>query len=357
MNRDRIVALIVILLVILAGAVWRLYSPGEEKTAAEASGPVAQVKTALIRQGVLTERITAYGSVIPAPGARQTVSLPFESQVMQIMVSNGQKVSQGNDLLEIKPSPDTALQLEQAKQDYDLSRQSLQNMEGKFELKLATNDQVLQARQALQQARSRLESLKKRGVGPPRLLRAEVGGLIKKVFVSEGAIVPPGKPLLEIVAQNRLEVRLGVEPDDINRVAPDQPVSLTRVNVPAAPPVTGQIRKISYGLDPATRLVDVFVNLPAATGLLLDENISGAITVATAQGLIVPHSAVLPEGQGHSLFTIKDNRALKHQVKLGLRQDQEVEVQGPALHAGDPVVVLGNYELKDGMRVRVEAAP
>ena len=67
----------------------------------------------------MTEHITAYGSVIPAPGALQTVSVPFESQVRQIMVSNGQKVPKGNDLLEIKPSPDTRLQLEQAHQDLE----------------------------------------------------------------------------------------------------------------------------------------------------------------------------------------------------------------------------------------------
>ena len=124
---------------------------------------------------MLTENIAAYGSVIPAPGAVQTVSVPFESQVMQIMVSNGQKVSKGNDLLKIKPSPDTALQLEQAVQALDLARQSLQFVERKFELKLATNDQVLQARQALQQAQLRLESMKKRGVGAPRIIRCRCG--------------------------------------------------------------------------------------------------------------------------------------------------------------------------------------
>jgi membrane fusion protein, multidrug efflux system len=357
MRRGRIIALIVILALILAVAVWRLYHPEVAKTAGELSGPVAQVQTAPIREGVMNENIAAYGSVIPAAGAVQSVSVPFESQVVQIMVNQGQKVSKGNDLLEIKPSPDTALQLEQAGQAYDLARQSLSYMERKFELKLATNDQVLQVKQALQQAQSRLESLKKRGVGAPRIIHADVGGLIKKVFAQEGAIVPAGNPLLEIVAQNRLEVRLGVEPDDINRVAPNQPVSLTRVNVPKAPAVTGHIRKISYGLDPATRLVDVFVTIPASAEFLLGESTSGAITVATAQGLIVPHAAVLPEGQGYSLFTIKDNRAVKHQVQVGLRNDQEVEVKGAGLQAGESVVVLGNYELKNGMAVKVEAAP
>ncbi len=356
MRWGRSIAIILILVVILTVAVWRLRH-AEEGGTGGTPGPVAKVKTAPIRQGVMTENITAYGSVIPAPGALQTVSVPFESQVMQIMVSSGQKVSKGNDLLEIKPSPDAALQLEQAAQAYDLARQSLQFMERKFELKLATNDQVLQAQQALQQAQLRLESMKKRGVGAPRIIHADVGGLIKKVFAQEGAIVPAGNPLLEIVAQNRLEVRLGVEPDDINRVAPNQSVSLTRVNVPAAPAVTGHIRKVSYGVDPATRLVDVFVTLPTGAEFLLGESTSGEITVATVQGLIVPHSAVLPEGQGYSLFTIKDNRAVKHLVQVGLRNDREVEIKGGDLQAGEPVVVLGNYELKDGMAVKVEATP
>ena len=79
--------------------------------------------------------------------------------------------------------------------------------------------------------------------------------------------------------------------------------------------------------------------------------------MASAQGLIVPHSAVLPEGRGHSLFTIKDNRAVKHLVQVGLRNDKEVEIKGAGLQAGESVVVLGNYELKNGMAVKVEAAP
>jgi membrane fusion protein (multidrug efflux system) len=359
MKPGRTLFILAIILLLLGVGIWQLHhqeGPGPEG-AGETPGPVAQVQTAPIREGVINKNIAAYGSVIPAPGAVQTVSVPFESQVMQIMVSNGQKVSKGNDLLEIKSSPDTALQLEQAVQALDLARQSLQFVERKFELKLATNDQVLQARQALLQAQLRLESMKKRGVGAPRIIHADVGGLIKKVFAQEGAIVPAGNPLLEIVAQNRLEVRLGVEPDNINQVAPHQLVSLTRVNVPTAPAVTGHIRKIAYGVDPSTRLVDVFVSLPTAADFLLGESTSGEITVASVQGLIVPHSAVLPEGQGYSLFTIKDNRAVKHLVQVGLRNDKEVEIKGAGLKAGEPVVVLGNYELKDGMAAKVEAAP
>ena len=44
---------------------------------------------------------------------------------------------------------------------------------------------------------------------------------------------------------------------------------------------------------------------------------------------------------------------MKHQVRIGLQNDQEVEIQGAGVQAGEPVVVVGNYELKDGMAVKV----
>jgi membrane fusion protein (multidrug efflux system) len=355
-----VIVISIIILSLLAVAVWRLHKvegPGRD-TGGEVQGAVAQVQTAPIRAGVMTEYILSYGSVIPAPGALQSVSVPFESQVIKIMVSNGQKVSRGNSLLEIKPSPDTRLRLEQAQQDLETARETLKDMEGRLALKLATNDQLLKARLNLRQAQLRVASMKKRGIGPPRTLAAPASGLIKQVFVQEGAIVPAGQPLAEIVGQDRLEVRLGVENDAIARVKDRQPVAITRVNVPTLAPVTGHVRKVSYGVNPNTRLVDVFVSLPSTANFLLDESVAGKIAVASARGLIVPRSAVLPGGDGsYTLFTIKDGRAVKHQVRVNLQNDREVEFRDRGLRVGEPVVVVGNYELNDGMAVKVQEAP
>ena len=355
-NLIYVLGLVAILLIIIFWSTHKPEKPEAEK-GSEAKGQVATVRTGLIREGALNEDIAAYGVVLPAPGASQTVSVSFESQIVRVMVSTGQKVAQGNDLLELKPSPGTALALEQAREAHEISRLSLQHMQRRFELKLATNDQVLQARQTMEQAQLKLQSMKKRGIGPARVIRADTGGLIKNVRVQEGAIVAAGNPLVEIVAKNRLEVRLGVEPEDLDRVKENQPVLMTRVNIPALPPFTGYVRKISYGVNPATRLVDVFVSLPAPADSLLDDAISGKIIIAEAHGLMVPRSAVLPEGQGHSLFTIEQDRAVKHQVRLGFHNDKEAEVKDTTLRAGEKVVILGNFELKDGMAVKEEVTP
>ena len=194
---------------LVAGGYWRFVreetSVNEQYSAAsspETPGPqngaeaiVALVRVVPLKEGTVTEEIAVYGTVIPAPGAVQAISVPFESQVRQVFVSNGQRVATGEKLVEIDPSPDTQLQLEQARNAGAAAQQNLQYVQQRFTLKLATNDQLLQARQAMQDTRLRLESLEQRGIGSKRDLVAEVAGLISKVSVQEGAIVAAGSPL------------------------------------------------------------------------------------------------------------------------------------------------------------------
>jgi membrane fusion protein, multidrug efflux system len=326
---------------------------GEEKSS---QGPIAPVKVVPIKEGTVSEEITVYGTIVPAAGAVQTVSVPFESRVRRILVIEAQQVSQGDALFEIEPSPDAKLQAEQARNDYEAAQKALDYMRQRFALKLATNDQLLQAKQALEQAQAKLESLQRRGVNGLRTIHADVAGLISKVSAQEGAIVPAGNSLLEMVAQNRLEVRLGIEPDDIDKVKLGQVVSLTRVNIPGSEGVTGRVRMISRAANATTRLVDVFVDLSPSSRFLLGEYILGKIAVASAQGLIVPRSAVLPQEDHYVLFTVKDGRAQEHTVRVGLKGANNVEVLAKELHPGDLVVTLGNYELNDGMTVKTEAS-
>jgi membrane fusion protein, multidrug efflux system len=363
------ILIIAVIIVILAGGYrWFSHDEGQTskkdssdlpagETAGSANEPVVSVKTALIKKGTITEDITVYGTVIPAPGAVQTISLPFESKVRRIFVSNGQRVSQGENLLEIEPSPDTSLKLEQAQSAYESAKEDLKHMQQRFNLKLATNDQLQQAKQAFQQAKLNLQSLKKQGIDGQTKIRADISGLIEKISVQEKSIVPAGSPFIEIVAQNRVEVQLGVEPEDTNHLRVGQPISLSSVNVSASSWVTGRIRAISQSVNPATRLVDVFVELPSSPNrFLLGGYVRGKIEIASKVGIVVPRTAVLPEEDHYVLFTISDGHAKKHTVQVGLESEKDVEVIGSGFHPGEPVVILGNYELKDGMAVKVEAS-
>jgi membrane fusion protein (multidrug efflux system) len=331
---------------------------GTEKPPEEGGSPrpTVTVKVASIKQGAIDETIRVYGTVIPAPGAITTVSVPFESRISRIMVSEGQEVADNDLLIELGPSPDTHLKFNQALEAYDAAKQGLANVERRFELKLATNDQVLQARQTFEEARLSLESMKEQGIDGARVIRATTKGLVSKIAVNQGAIATAGGPLMQIVPEARLELRLGVEPEDIGKIRPGMEVSVSRVSVRRAPAVTGTVRQMSRSVNPETRLVDVFVAIPSPSVFLLGQYVSGRIAVASVEGLIVPRNSVLPSGKAHVVFVVKDDKALKRTVRLLAENQTEACIAGAEIRAGDRVVISGNYELEDNMRVAVQGS-
>ena len=356
-------SLILIAAVILAGGyAWFVHggqeTPDKEGGAAHEAEPaqeaVAAVKVDSIKRGTLAEDVTIYGAIVPAAGAVGTITVPYESRVRRILVAEGQQVARGEPLLEIEPSAETQLQLQQARNEYESAQKALHYMQQRVDLQLATNDQLLTTQQAMDQARAKLESMRARGSEAPHVIRADAGSLISKVSIQAGAIVPAGNPMIEVVGQNRLAARLGIEPQYSAKLKPGQEVSLVRLNAPGNRAVPGKIRKLSDSANSTSHLVDVFVDLPSSSGFLLNEYVAGKITAASAEGLLVPRSAILPEQNRYILFTIKAGRAQERAVQVVMENDKEVAVSGKDLHAGEAVVVVGNYELKDGMAVKVD---
>ncbi len=87
----------------------------------------------------------------------------------------------------------------------------------------------------------------------------------------------------------------------------------------------------------------------------MDGYVRGEIQRTEKETLVVPRSAVLPnESREFEVFTVANNRAVKHTVKIGAENPQEMQVIADDLHPGDFVVTVGNYELEDGMAVEVK---
>jgi multidrug efflux pump subunit AcrA (membrane-fusion protein) len=127
------------------------------------------------------------------------------------------------------------------------------------------------------------------------------------------------------------------------------------MNDPTAAKVEGTVRLVTRRIDPTTRLVDVYVALPEGTKLLLDGYVRGELERTEKNALVVPRSAVLPnESREFEVFTVANNRAVKHTVKTGAENPTEMQVIADDLHDGDLVVSVGNYELEDGMAVEIK---
>lgn len=324
----------------------------------KAEAPVASVSVAPIRRATVSEQITAYGSIIAPVNDVRVLSVPFETRVKRVLAAPGQVVSAGEPLIEIEASPATQLMLQEARNALAAAERDLNLVQRRFEQHLATNTELFTAQTAYKSAQVRLQNLEQSGAGGPRQLKTDVPGIVSKVDVQTGQIVPAGGPLIEVAGQTQITARLGVNPEDVSYLKVGQPVTLVRIADPSPAPTTGTIRLIGQRVDPATHLVDVMVQPPAGSRLLLDDFVSGQLTKVAADGLVVPREAVLPgDGNDFELFTVRNAKAVKHTVRVGVENDQEVQVIADDLKEGDLAVVVGNYELEDGMAVEVHEAP
>jgi membrane fusion protein (multidrug efflux system) len=349
----KIIIIGAIALVVIGALVWTAQRFGVGKESKE-SGAIAQVQVAKVERKSITEKITVYGSVIAQPGKTHSVSVAFETRVQHILVAPGQFVREDDPLTEIEPSPAAQLQYQQAKNASQTAQKELKQTQARFNLKLATNQDLSAAEKTASDAAAQLSALQRAGAGGDNRIHADMAGVIAKVNVQDGQIVPAGGPLVEIVAENEIEVKLGVEAEDLAAAVDGAPILISPVNNPNAASVEGSIRLVTHRIDPATRLVDVYVALPEGTKLLLDSYVRGEIEHTEKNALVVPRSAVLPnESSGYRVFTVTNNRAVEHTVKIGVQNAKEVQIIAKDLHEGMPVVTIGNYELEGGMAVEI----
>ena len=324
----------------------------------EEEKPVVPVTTMSLARRTLAERIVAYGTVAAQASDVRSISVPFESRVIRVLVTAGARVEAGAEIVKVEASPDAALAVLEARNAVAVAEAEAKRVQQRFDEQLATNTELATAKQTSDAAALRLKSFTDRGVDAPRTLTAEEAGIVAKIDVQEGQIVAAGAPLIEVAAGDRIEARLGVEPDDAQALKPGQAVTLRAIGRARGDAIQATIRTVGQRVDPSTRLVEVLVALPADAPLLIETFVAGEIEKASTTGLIVPRDAALPDEDGKAVvFTAKDGKAVKHAVTLGLQTASDVEVIADDLHEGDAVIVVGNASLEDGMAVEAEASP
>jgi len=322
----------------------------------EEDKPVPTVSVVPLRRGTMVDQVRAYGSVVAPASEVRVVSVPFESRVTKLSVTPGEPVTEGQPLVQVEASAATQLAVEEARNAEAAAQRDLDLVKQRFDQKLATNADLAAAENALRIAQGRLKSLQQAGAGGPRELKAEAAGIVSKVDVQIGQVVPIGSPLVDVAGRNQIEVKLGIEPRDAPFLKPGQAVQLQPIDRTGGKAIEGKIKMIGQDVDPASRLVDARVSLPEDAGLLLDSYVLGMVDRASDDALIVPRDSVLPDESGFTLFTVKDGHAVKHTVKVGIENDNEAQVIADDLKAGDAVVTVGNLELEDGMAVDAQPA-
>lgn len=316
--------------------------------------PVAKVQTQPLELTDIADTLTAYGSVIALPSNSKNLSVPYASRIERVYVSNGQTVRAGDPLLTLEPSEDALLSVKQAQQELAAATQEQKLLQGRFQLKLATEHELVTSQLRVDQAKALLQDLTARGSLKTHTLKAEKPGIIAAVNVQQEQRIAAGSPLLQWAEQAQWRIALGIEPSRIDALKTQQAVELKLVNRKLEQSVSGVIEAMTQQIDPQSHLVTVIVKPSKQVDFLLNEWVKAHITLSTKNTLVAPRAAVLPDDEGYSVFTVVDKKAVKHTVELGIETDTLVELIDPTLKPQDELVILGNYELTEGMDVEVE---
>jgi RND family efflux transporter MFP subunit len=317
------------------------------------------VKTSNVIEKYIGETLVAYGILDPDPDKVLSLSLSHSGMINRVWVRLGQRVKSGDKLLELVTAPDARMRYLQAQSAADFASQELKRTQMLLKDHLATKAQVDAARKTLNDANASLEALRKRGLDlAEETLLAPMDGIITQLDVAQGQRVQADKTAMLIAAEKSLIARLGIEAEDLRYLTPGTPVTITSVFVPEVT-IESEIREVHAMINPVTHLVEVLSPIPEdqVSHHVLGSRVLGHIHLPRHQALMVPRSAVLGDGDSAFVYTVRNGKAYKINVQTGLEQidsnqNSEIEISGD-ISTGDEVITLGNYELRDGMTIRV----
>jgi RND family efflux transporter MFP subunit len=366
-------------------------------------GEAVKVRVVPVVSRALHRDVEAVGSLFPFEEV--TVSSEVEGRIDRVFVDVGDRVAQGRPLVQIIPielslsldeeqaalrqvearlappqghselkDPRDAAEVRKAEADRTdaeqkykraeelwaqglIARGTFDEAEARYNSARAAYDMALQNVRDLQaQAAQRSASvaLAEKKLGDT-VIRAPFAGQVKQRLVSPGQYVKVETPVMVIVDNDPLRVRLEVPEKMAGWVAVGQSVA---VQVEAYPDrkFQGRISRINPSVEPQTRTFEVEALIENRDGKLKPGFFARA-TIASShvdEALLVPQDALRYLYGVYKVYAVEQGTLKETEVKLGARDGDMVEI-AEGLHEGARVAVpLPGQEPRDGAPV---AAP
>lgn len=390
-NRLRLwIALIVIGLA--AAAAWYMARANDVliKTAVAQDAGGTAVQSAL----AATSLLDASGYVVAR--RRATVASKVTGKVVEVMLEEGQKVNAGQVIARLDDSNSRATvaeanaQLQQsqaglvsAQTAYDdakpifersqkqrdaavISAQSFDESHAQFN---ASHNSLLVAQSAVDSARAAV-AVAQRNLDDT-VVRAPFSGVVTEKAAQPGEMVSPISAgggftrtgIGTIVDMDSLEVEVDVSENFINRVSPQQPVTI-KLNAYPDWQIPGSVIAAIPTADRSKATVKVRIaikdkdpriipEMGARVSFLSDPSQQPQTSAAALHGVSVPANAIATEGTASVAYLVHGNTLERRAVRLGAKTDSgQIVIAG--LEAGNTVAVGDLSKLRDGIKVRLD---
>jgi HlyD family secretion protein len=183
-------------------------------------------------------------------------------------------------------------------------------------------------------------------------------GVLISRDVEVGDIVQPGKALMVLAASGQTQVVVQIDEKNLSKIALGQK-AMGSADAFASQRFDAVVAYINPGVDAARGSVEVKLAVTQPPPYLRqDMTVSIDIETARRAAAVVVPTSTLEDAASDTpwVLVVRDKRAVKQFVTLGLRGDDRAEVLG-GITAGEGVVPVSKTGVKAGQRVRATAKP
>ncbi len=324
---------------------------GCNKEGASEGKKVKQLATTPVSVDKVVKRIA--GNQVQVVGTVQAVeqaeiSAKITGNVITLPVDLGSRVKSGELLVELSAAEISA-QVQQSRAQLEQAKRNLAREENLLKKNAATPETVKSFEDNLRIAeaayRTTLAMLDFSKITAP------FTGIITRKLVSIGDLATPGKPLLHIEEENKLQVLTDIPEAMILKIAKGDKlkVFIPSVNLE----LEGTVAEVSPVADPSSRTSPIKLRIPNNPQLRSGQFARVTLAMAHAETLAVPAAAVVPFGQMQRVFVVDDGKARLRLVRTGAMSASSMEILS-GLGEGETVVITGNSILQDGQPVTVQ---
>lgn len=327
---------------------------------------LAATDVAIVGKDTIEAGIPITGDLNPV----QTISVRsrIEGDLTDVYVREGQQVSAGQVLARFDPSTQDSdkqsaeADVASARTDLTTAQWNLDQSQQLFKAGAIAERDLKVAQQTVVAAKARLAAADARlrqtsNASRDTRVVAPTYGIISKRQVAGGEHVTRGSELFTLVKNNVLELAAAVPERQAGPVRVGQAVHF----VSNGQSFDGRVARVSPTVDPTTRAVTVYVQIPNETGALKGGSFAaGRVVQRTLTGVVTVPTAALRQSKDDGqpfVYRINGKSLEIAPVQLGVIDERVGKAQiESGLQAGDRVVVGNVGTLGRGMQVTVLGA-
>lgn len=322
-----------------------------ENTEAPVAATKLPVDVKVVTATPLQQEEIVAGSILP--NREVIITSELSKKVTAVLFHDGSFVQKGQALYQLD-NEDLTAKLKQVQADLHLAQMNEQRLSALLKTETVRQEEYDGAYAKLQLLLASQELIKVEL--NKTTIRAPFAGKVGITKVYAGSFVSAGVPLVTLQDQGTVKIQFAIAEKYTDVLRLGREISFNPIN--SNERHTAIITATEAGIEVNTRSMTVYAAAGNSKGSLrpgMSVRVYFPITSESAVGFLLPTQALMPSGDGYSVFTVKNGVAKTTSVQIGNRTESEALITS-GLNEGDSVMISNILRAGEGTPVQAVSA-